>query len=573
MKFDPSSSTLILLGASEFPSSKGSLHPLPAVKNNIHGLREALVDPEICGFLETRTVSLLNPEGISATAKAIEGAAGNATETLLVYYSGHGLITRFGDFHLALRDSTTEASHFDSLPFSWLKSAILESPASCKLLIVDCCYSGLALGGFMNESKSVSNFTEIDGAYVLTATQENELSIARPGEYYSAFTGELIKTLRRGIPNAPAFLELGAVYTFLRQVMRSKHLPMPDQRVRGNANRLQLIKNKAARKKIVVSQSVARQDRSFGAVEEFRNDLLDAFEKSPLIRHSEGSWVVRDLVRLARDVLRSPFPVTPSPYLPHLDTVSVVACLSHTELKEKEQESCPKQTLVDEWQKRWFSLAKDLEENSAPCRNELYPALPPRFERHETLHGGHFKSVMKTGQISTFSWCAFVKHALHASSEFVSPDVGQLVSSLNPVIRFVNRVRRKPPFMLAKKSTPTPTILRLSAALGMPEWDVLVARLRYLEMFNERFTPEGSHGSLIMSDEFRYFAVGLTFATERVDQLILTSRMNSKSCDQDALEAVYLPLLKREQLHADAWGPYAHYHLHESECCRWARVS
>lgn len=571
--FDPQSSRLILLGVSEFPESKGLLHPLPGVKNNLHGLRETLTDPDICGFFEQNSFSLLNPTGVSTTAKAVEAAAKKATDTLVVYYSGHGLVTQYGDFHLALHDTTCEASHFDALPFSWLRSAILESPALRRVLIVDCCYSGLALDGFMNESKNVSNFTEIDGTYVLTATQENDLAIARPDEHYTAFTGELIKTLRRGIANAPALLDFGSVYAHLRQILQTKGLPVPDQRIRGNANKLQLIKNRAReRSKIAIPRTV-NNDRSFDAINEFRNDLLDLFEKSSLIRHSEGSWVTRDLVRLARDTLRDPFSGSPSPYIPDLDTVSMIACLSHTEKDARGLKSCPNDRQIDRWRKRWHTLRATLEESAPPYSDNLDPELSPRFERHDsTLHGQHIKSTLLTGEMTAFSWRAFVRHVLHASREFVYPDFGQLVSSLNPAIRFINRRRRKLPFMISKTSRPTPTILRLSASLGMTEWDVFAARVRYLEMFAERYIPDKAHGPFIFDDDFRYFSAGLTLATERVDQLILMSRMRTKQTN-DIWEAVYWPLAKRQKLHEDAWAPYVHYHVNRTQCCQWAEIS
>lgn len=570
--FDPQSSVLILMGASEFPKSNGLLHPLPGVENNLHGLHATLTDPDICGFLERNSFSLLNPTGVSTTAKAVEKAAKKATDTLVVYYSGHGLVTQYGDFHLALHDTTSEASHFDALPFSWLRSAILESPALRRVLIVDCCYSGLALDGFMNESESISNFTEIDGTYVLTATQENDLAIARPDEYYTAFTGELIKTLRRGIANAPALLDLGSVYAHLRQTLQSKGLPAPDQRIRGNANKLQLIKNRAGYKNWNTASHPANKDRSFDATNEFRNDLLDLFEKSPIIRHSEGSWVTRDLVRLARDALRKPFSDNPSPYIPDLDTVSMIACLSHTETDASGLKSCPNIRQIEEWRKRWYTLQATLEECAPPCSDNLAPKLPPRFERHDNvLHGYHVKSTFLTGKMTAFSWRAFVRHVLHTSREFVYPDLGQLVSSLSPAIRLINRLRRKPAFIVAKTSRPTPTILRMSASLGMTEWDVFAARVRYLEMFAERYIPDREHGPFMFDDDFRYFAVGLTLATERVDQLILMSRMRTKQTN-DMWEAVYWPIVKRQKLHEDVWAPYVHYHVNRTQCCQWAEV-
>jgi hypothetical protein len=87
------------------------------------------------------------------------------------------------------------------------------SPAATKVLILDCCYSGLAVANTQTSTGSaVLARVVIFGTCTLTATAEHQEAIAPPGDQYTAFTGELISILRDGVAGGPADLDLNTIY-------------------------------------------------------------------------------------------------------------------------------------------------------------------------------------------------------------------------------------------------------------------------------------------------------------------------------------------------------------------------
>ncbi|NEB67034.1 caspase family protein, partial [Streptomyces fulvissimus] len=63
---------------------------------------------------------LRDPASPRDLSRAVEEAAKEATDTLLVYYAGHGLIDWSGHFHLAVRSSERESVHDTAVPYAWV---------------------------------------------------------------------------------------------------------------------------------------------------------------------------------------------------------------------------------------------------------------------------------------------------------------------------------------------------------------------------------------------------------------------------------------------------------------------
>ena len=89
-------------------------------------------------------------------------------------------------------------------------------------MILDCCYSGRALGQMAATSSAVADEASAEGTYVLAATAENKSALAPPGQPHTAFTGELLSILRNGITDGGPLLDLDSIYSQLRKVARTK---------------------------------------------------------------------------------------------------------------------------------------------------------------------------------------------------------------------------------------------------------------------------------------------------------------------------------------------------------------
>ena len=236
---DPGASRAVLIGSSRFDH----LDQLPAVANNLTALAEALCLPTSWGLSPENCVVVSNPASNDEVMTELRSAAKHSRDTLLVYYAGHGLIDLQNALQLALPKSHQRRVE-SGLPYDYLRQAVLDGPAERQVIVLDCCFGGLALGAMAGTPELVDQ-ASVDGSYLLAAASETSYALAPPGETYTAFTGELLEVLRTGIPGGPELLELDAVYRHLRLALGAKRRPIPQARNRNTSARLALGRNRA----------------------------------------------------------------------------------------------------------------------------------------------------------------------------------------------------------------------------------------------------------------------------------------------------------------------------------------
>src|SRR4051812_37798900 len=106
-----------------------------------------------------------------------------------------------------MQKSQWNAPEWGSLRYEALRDAILESPAKAKIVILDCCFSGRAVGEAMANPTTVALAQlDLDGAVVLTSASRNHVSLSPPSEAHTAFTGRLLGLLRHGLPDGDELL-------------------------------------------------------------------------------------------------------------------------------------------------------------------------------------------------------------------------------------------------------------------------------------------------------------------------------------------------------------------------------
>ncbi|MGW3200629.1 caspase family protein [Streptomyces sp. NPDC001118] len=221
-----------------------NLEDLPAVSNNVTQLMEVLSDPAIGGIDPDACTIVSQPSNSGLLLDAIYDAAEECTGTLLFYYAGHG-ITSFqnGDLSLAI-PGTSPARPHTSVRFDDVRAAVLSArKAPRKVVVLDCCFSGRAMAGSMSDPANLAAHSEIAGTYILTAAAETKTALAPPGEAYTAFTGELLRLLREGLPDAPEYLTLDLIYANLRDRLAAQSRPIPQQRNRNEGARIALARN------------------------------------------------------------------------------------------------------------------------------------------------------------------------------------------------------------------------------------------------------------------------------------------------------------------------------------------
>ena len=217
-------SRAILIGTSVYHDKR--FRQLPAARNSLNGVKEILVDEQLCGWPEERVEVLLNQQHRPQLITELRRWARETTDVLILYFVGHGIITPQGELCLALTDTALDDPDVTGLEYRFVRSALIDSPARIKVVILDCCYSGRAIQAL----SSTDDFADIRGAYVIAAS-DLAAHVPPPADQplaCTSFTGELLELIRTGIPGAPDMLTLHTIYTHLRARLHSAQLPDPN---------------------------------------------------------------------------------------------------------------------------------------------------------------------------------------------------------------------------------------------------------------------------------------------------------------------------------------------------------
>ncbi|RLV70984.1 peptidase C14 caspase catalytic subunit p20 [Streptomyces sp. CBMAI 2042] len=172
------------------------LSALDGVRHNVPTLLPLLTSKDVGGLAEEDCTVVPHGASQQKLLDALQDAADEATDLLLVYYAGHG---HFGGrdrtFHLATQASSVRRA-YHSVKYDDVRDLVSGSAAQRKVVIVDCCFSGRALP--MSDEKAPTQLDmEITGACVLTSAAETERSLCLPEG--SVFTLELTALLSEGL--------------------------------------------------------------------------------------------------------------------------------------------------------------------------------------------------------------------------------------------------------------------------------------------------------------------------------------------------------------------------------------
>jgi Trk K+ transport system NAD-binding subunit len=240
--FDYERSRAVLIGTASYRDSR--FLPLPAAANSLAGMREVLTDPGLCGWPRERVTVLTDPVDMPQVVKALRRLARDTDEVLLVYFVGHGVILPRGRLCLALADTDADDPDITGLAYEWVRDAFIDSAARQKIAILDCCYSGRAIEAL---SAEIADETNTRGVYTLTASDHaaHVVPLSEQADAATSFTAELLDLIRTGIPGGPELLRLGTLYLHLRSRLRSRGLPLPNQRGTDTADQFGFTRNAA----------------------------------------------------------------------------------------------------------------------------------------------------------------------------------------------------------------------------------------------------------------------------------------------------------------------------------------
>jgi uncharacterized caspase-like protein len=117
------------------------------VQHNVKDLRDQLTGPHTGVFDAWSSTLILDESHMARIGRQLKSAADDAEDTLLVYYSGHGCLdSRRNELYLALRETHPDSLGFSAIHIDVLREAIQSSNAANKILVLDCCFSGVYQG-------------------------------------------------------------------------------------------------------------------------------------------------------------------------------------------------------------------------------------------------------------------------------------------------------------------------------------------------------------------------------------------------------------------------------------------
>jgi WD40 repeat protein len=242
---------VLLIGTGRHVEGSG-LPDVPAIDDTLADLRTALMTR--CGLAEESVRVLADPTTAQAMGEALAEAADQAEGLLLVYYVGHGLVSSDGGLYLAAcqtqgarADRRVSRVEVTGLPYSTVRSLVLDSSAAARVVVLDCCFSGKALAGLAHPGDEVANLAQVAGGYVLTSAGGEQVAFAPVGERHTAFTGALLQLLNDGDPDGPRWLSLQHAYRCLAARLPAAGFTRPRRRTDGGIGDLVLAANPAYR--------------------------------------------------------------------------------------------------------------------------------------------------------------------------------------------------------------------------------------------------------------------------------------------------------------------------------------
>ena len=146
-----------------------------------------------------------------------ENKSNGPEDTLLFYFSGHGIPDAYGDVFLSSSEIDPDRPHLRGFSFEDLTQAMNRSISMRIITILDCCYSGAAKISKGDSEESVVNLgrsamsnklnmvKEGEGRYILAASQATQEAYGLEEKGHSIYTYFLLEGLKGNIKSVDAY--------------------------------------------------------------------------------------------------------------------------------------------------------------------------------------------------------------------------------------------------------------------------------------------------------------------------------------------------------------------------------
>lgn len=239
-------SRAVLVGAWDYQY----LPPVPAARNSLERMR-ALLTGELCGWDADQVAVIGNratPGDLHDQLVELYSDT-DAAEVALFYFVGHGQPDDQDRLCLGLTGSRTDFHRraSTSLRFDDVRHALVGCAAETKIVMLDCCFAGLAA----RSQQSLSGSEVLDmvrtGAYTMAASGAYlpawfETDSPRPQTYFTRYFADVVE---QGLPGQSAGLTLDRIFAETAANLVRDNKPEPTHTARHEAGRMVFARNAA----------------------------------------------------------------------------------------------------------------------------------------------------------------------------------------------------------------------------------------------------------------------------------------------------------------------------------------
>lgn len=210
----------ILIGNQNFKDHQ-KLPPLGGPANDVQEMARILSDPSKGNF----TVLTLVDETSYNIKVCLERVLSNAGpgDLILVHYSGHGKIDKLGALCLTAADTETSILQSTTIPARQLCYMISASACDTVVLLLDCCYSGIAVNVQRGDVESQLRTLQTEaGLFILSASSEiqtaSEMDHPISGKKMGQFTYSVVEAIDSGAAdvNADGLISISELVQYLK---------------------------------------------------------------------------------------------------------------------------------------------------------------------------------------------------------------------------------------------------------------------------------------------------------------------------------------------------------------------
>jgi formylglycine-generating enzyme required for sulfatase activity len=261
----------LLVGISQFTDPR--LAKLNAPRGDVEALAQVLQDPARGGFDKVETCIDSELQTIRDQLAALLDDR-SPDDMVLLYYSGHGILTKGQRLFLATGQTSFDRPQARSLSALEMRDMLEQSRAGKQVVILDCCHSGAFVDGAKGVAQTVTDNTfgsdSAEGQYVLTATDALQFAYDATGALresaapaaLSRFTGWLVDAIGKGdaAPDRDR-ITLDAVFDYLSRRARVEAAGMTPKRfVKRNSGEMVIAHNPSAQPAKLPEEIIAALD-------------------------------------------------------------------------------------------------------------------------------------------------------------------------------------------------------------------------------------------------------------------------------------------------------------------------